>query len=168
MRKQSSIVGGLILILVGALFLLLEAFPDLAALIALDRHWPLLIVAIGGFFALAALLSASALLIPGAVIAGIGAILYYQNLSGNWASWAFAWTLIPGFVGLGILLQGLLRPRGRGGRGEIRAGGRLLLISLVLFVLFGAFFNGLGGLDQFWPLLLIGAGLLLMWRSRAR
>lgn len=165
MRKQSSIVGGFILILVGMFFLLLEAFPDLAVLIALDRHWPLLIVAVGGFFMLAALLSASALLIPGAVIAGIGAILYYQNLSGNWASWAFAWTLIPGFVGLGILLQGLLH---RGGRGAARAGGRLVLISLALFVLFGAFFDGLGGMGQFWPLLLIGAGLLLMWRSRAR
>lgn len=162
MRKQSSIVGGLILILVGTLFLLLQAFPGLAELIALERQWPLLIVAVGAFFALAALLAAPPLMIPGAIIGGIGALLYYQNLTGNWASWAFAWTLIPGFVGLGMILMGLLR-----GRGGVREGARLLLFSLVLFFIFGAFFNGLGGLGQFWPLLLIAVGLLLMWRNRA-
>jgi hypothetical protein len=49
----------------------------------------------------------------------------------------------------------------------MREGGRLLIISLVMFVVFGAFFNGFGGLGRFWPVLLIGAGIwLLLQRQR--
>ena len=56
MKNRGSIVGGLILILVGALFLLLQAFPNLAAQFDPELQWPLLIVAVGVLFLLGALL----------------------------------------------------------------------------------------------------------------
>ena len=106
MEKRSSIVGGLILIGVGTMFLLLQLFPSLADQIDLARQWPLVIVTVGGVFLLTAVLGTPPLAIPGSIIGGIGGILYYQNLTGDWASWAYVWALIPGFVGVGIILDG--------------------------------------------------------------
>lgn len=160
--KQSSIAIGLILILAGVLFLLLQAFPELAAQIDFASQWPLIIVGIGGLFLLGALLGTPPLAIPGMVVGGIGCLLYYQSITGNWSSWAYGWTLIPGFVGLGVMLMGALDPENRN---QIREGSRLVLISLVLFLVFGGFFGALG---QYWPVLLIAGGLLLLFRSRGR
>lgn len=155
MEKRSSIIGGLILIAAGVLFLLLQLFPGLAEQVDLARQWPLIIVAIGGFFLLAALLGTPSLAIPGSIVGGIGAILYYQNLSGDWASWAYVWTLIPGFVGVGTFLMYLLRGQFKRG---LREGGNPVAVSVAMFLVFAAFFNGLGGLGQYWPVLLILLG----------
>jgi hypothetical protein len=162
MQKHTSIIVGLILILAGLLFLLIQAFPELAARIDLGSQWPLFIVGIGVLFLLGALFGTPPLAVPGTIVTGIGALLAYQNATGNWASWAYAWTLIPGFVGLGIMLMGALD---QNSRSQIQDGARLLLISLGLFVVFGGFFGAFG---QFWPVLLIIGGLLLLFRGRGR
>ena len=162
MQKQSSIVVGLILILAGILFLVLQAFPELAAQIDLASQWPLIIVGIGALFLLGALFGTPPLAIPGAIVTGIGLLLFYQNATGNYQSWAYAWSLIPGFVGLGIMLMGALDPDQRE---QIGNGFRLVLISLGLFVVFGGFFGAFG---QYWPVLLIIGGVLLLFRSRGR
>jgi hypothetical protein len=163
MEKKSSIIGGLILILMGTLFLFMQFFPGLADRIDLANQWPLIIVAIGGFFLLAALVGTPPLAIPGSIITGIGGILYYQNLTDNWASWAYVWALILGFVGFGTILMHTLQGRFRRG---IREGGSLLAISAVMFVVFAAFFNGLGGIGQYWPVLLILAGGWLLIKRK--
>jgi len=163
MHKQGSIISGSILILIGLFLLLAQFFPGLAAFFDIGRQWPLIIVAVGALFLLSAPMGVPPLAIPGAIISGIGGILYYQNSTGNWASWAYIWTLIPGFVGVGMIWMGLLQRRSRQ---AMREGGRLLLISAFLFVVFAAFFNGLGGLGRFWPVLLIGAGFWLLIRNR--
>lgn len=165
MHNRGSIIGGLILILVGALFLLLQAFPELAAQFNPDLQWPLIIIAVGLLFIVGAVLGEASLAVPGAIIGGIGGLLYYQNLSGNWESWAYVWALIPGFVGLGLMLMGVLD---REKRSSIRDGIRLIFISLILFAIFGGFLGGFYGLRQFWPLLLIIAGVWLLWRNRSR
>jgi hypothetical protein len=159
MQKQSSIIIGLILIVVGILFLLFQAFPGLAPQIDLAVHWPLIIVGIGGFLLLGALFGNPPLAIPASILSGLGLILAYQNWSGNWASWAYTWTLIPGFVGIGIIIMGLLDWENRE---KLNDGFRLLIISLGLFVVFGGF---LGAFGQFWPLLLILGGLFLLFRG---
>lgn len=163
MERRSSIVGGTILILVGLAFLLIQMFPGLANRVDMGLHWPLIVVAVGALFLLGALLGTSPLAVPGSIISGIGLMLYYQNATGNWASWAFAWTLIPGFVGIGLILMGILD---RKERKSIREGSRLLAVSLVLFLIFGAFFTGLGGFGRFWPVLLILAGGWLLLKRR--
>lgn len=163
MQKRSSIVGGLMMIVVGAFFLLLQFLPSLAAQIDFGRQWPLLIIGLGGFFLLGALFGTPPLAVPGSVVTGIGGILYYQNLSGNWASWAYMWALIPGFVGIGTILMGILEKKGRR---TMREGGQLLVVSLVMFAIFAAFFNGLGTFGRYWPLLLIVAGAWLLLQNR--
>ncbi len=164
MEKRGSIIGGLILILVGALFLLLQAFPELAAQFDPEHQWPFIIIAVGLLFLVGAVLGTASLAVPGAIIGGIGSLLYYQTLSGNWESWAYAWALIPGFVGLGLILMGVLD---REKRSSIRGGIRLIFISLILFAIFGGFMGGFTGLRQFWPLLLIIAGIWMLWRNRS-
>ena len=103
--------------------------------------------------------------IPACIVGGIGGILYWQEITGNWESWAYAWTLIPGFVGVGIVLSGLL---GGDFRQSARGGGWLIMISLVLFAVFGSFFGGLGLLGPYWPVLLILLGLLVLIRPLFR
>lgn len=163
MEKRRSIIGGIIMILVGVAFLLLNLFPAVAEQINFGRYWPLLIITVGIIFLLSALFHISDLAIPGSIITGIGGLLYYQNLSGNWASWAYVWTLIPGFVGVGLILSSLLSNQEEG---QAAAGTRLILISAFLFFLFGFFFSGFGGLGQYWPIVLIILGVLLIIRSR--
>lgn len=160
MHRQTSIAVGLILILAGILFLILQAFPDLAAQIDLASQWPLIIVGIGALFMLGAFFGTPPLAVPGSIVAGIGLLLTYQNATSNWHTWSFAWTLIPGFVGVGIMIMGALDP---GSRNQVRDGLRLLAISLGLFVVFGGFFGAFG---QYWPVLLIVGGVLLLFRSR--
>jgi hypothetical protein len=156
-EKRSSIIGGTILILMGLLFLSFQMFPELAEQLDIGRQWPLIVIGVG------ALVGTPPLAVPGSVIAGIGGILYYQNVTGDWASWAYIWALIPGFAGIGTILMGLLTP---GGRRNVREGGRLVVISLVMFLIFGAFFGGLGRLGQYWPVLLIGIGGWLILKNR--
>lgn len=164
MEKKNSILGGLILIIVGVFFLALQLFPGLSGRIDLSQHWPLIIVGIGGLFWAAALLGTPPLAIPGSIIGGLGLLLYYQNLSGNWSSWAYTWTLIPGFVGLGTLFNGLMT----GQKHAWREGGRLIATSLVLFLIFGTFLGGWFSLRMLWPLLLIGLGFWILIRNLLR
>ncbi|MCI0394321.1 MAG: DUF5668 domain-containing protein [Chloroflexi bacterium] len=165
MQRKSSIIGGLILIVVGAFFLALQMFPSLAEQLDIDRQWPLLVVAIGGLFLLGAFLGTPSLAVPGSVIAGIGSLLYYQNLTDNWESWSYAWTLILGFAGVGTFIRYTLQKQVATG---IRRGGRQVLTSLILFVVFSAFMGGWLDIDLLWPSLLILLGLWLVIKNRLR
>jgi len=165
MKNRSSIIGGFILILVGGVFLLVQIFPGIAEQFNPTLYWPLIIVAVGAFFLLAAVFGAASLAVPGAIIAGIGGLLYYQNLSGDWSSWSYAWTLIPGFVGLGLILMGVLD---RENRSVIRGGIMLVIISLVLFIFFAGFLSELSIIGKLWPLLLIFGGLWILVQNRNR
>ena len=93
MEKKSSIIGGAILILAGVFFLLAQFFPGLVSWFNIGQQWPLIIIFVGGLFLAGALLGTPPLAIPGSIIGGTGLLLYYQNASGDWASWAYAWTL---------------------------------------------------------------------------
>ena len=70
---RSSLVLGIILILLGALFLVFQLFPQLGQWINWSTGWPLIIVGVGLVFLVAAVLSgASGLAIPGTIVGGIG------------------------------------------------------------------------------------------------
>jgi hypothetical protein len=125
-------------------------------------EWPMFIIGIGVVLLVIGLLTGSTgMAVPACIVGGIGGILYYQHVSGDWTSWAFAWTLIPGFVGVGILLAGLLAGKLRK---SLREGGQLILISLIMFTIAGSFFGaiGLSGLGDYWPVLLIALGVLIL------
>jgi peptidoglycan/LPS O-acetylase OafA/YrhL len=101
-------------------------------------------------------------LVPAAILGGIGGILYYQNTTGDWASWAYIWALIPGLVGLGLLVGSFIDRRCGDAR---KAGFLMLLISLAVTALLGAFFTNNIGFDYAWPIILILAGIVFLFQG---
>ncbi len=160
--RRSSLGFGVVLILLGTWFLVAQFIPALR----MQFSWPWIIIGVGGIMLLLGALSGNPdMAVPACIIGGIGGLLYWQNYTGRWESWAYAWSLIPGFVGVGIILSGLL-----GGklRKSLREGVNLLVISLVLFVIFGAFLGGPNLLGDYWPVLLILLGLWTLIRPLFR
>ena len=165
MRTRSNIAIGLLLILLGGWFLAIEFVPALKAFAYDMTTWPLLVVAVGALLAFFALvLWVPGLWIPACIVGGIGGLLYWQNLTNNWASWAYTWTLIPGFVGVGMLISGLLSRN----RHQIIGAGWNILTSLVLFAIFGSLLGGITILSLYWPILLILLGLVIIGQGVLR
>ena len=76
------------------------------------------------------------------------------------------WTLIPGFVGVGTILAGLL---GENTRANLARGVNLLVISAVLFLVFATFFGGMNILGEYGAaIILILLGLYILVRGFAR
>ncbi len=161
--RRSRLALGILLILLGIAFLAARAFPILSTWIQIDFTWPVIIIAVGVFLLLLGLLvGAPETAVPASVVAGIGGILFWQNSTGNWDSWAYVWALIPGFVGVGILLSALF-----GGRikGSLSGAAWLIFISLILFGVFASFFGHLGVFGAYWPVLLILLGIIVFIRA---
>jgi hypothetical protein len=117
-------------------------------------------------FLIGLLTGAPAMAIPACIVAGIGAILYYQQQSSDWQSWSFLWTLIPGFVGVGTILTALL---GENTRHNLWHGLNLIVVSAVLFVVMAAMFQRLNILGSYGPAaLLILLGLYVIGRGLLR
>ena len=158
--KKGNITGGLILILLGVWFLAVQFIPQLK--VWAKGNWTLSIIGIAAIFLVVSILNnIPGLSIPAFIIGGIGGLLYYQNVTGDWGSWAYAWTLIPSFVGFGLLFFSLQTKD----KGTLKAGFILLYISALLFFAFGSFLGVSKQIIQFWPILLITTGLWSMSRS---
>jgi len=156
---KGNIVAALVLIILGIYFLSVELFPTVKAFAYGDTTWPLPIIGVGALLALLGLISwTPGLFIPACIVGGIGGLLYWQNITGNWDSWAYAWALIPGFVGVGLLLLGMATRN----RKTIVGAGWTMFNSLVLFAIFGSFLGGLQITAKLWPLILIVLGVLLL------
>jgi len=158
-QRRTSIIGGAILIVVGIVLFLAQILPGFQ----ISFTWPWTVIGVGVFlFALGAAVGEPGMAVPATIVSGIGGILAYQNTTGNWESWSYAWTLIPGFVGLGIVIMKLL---GGGESDSYKDGLTLMLISLIMLAVFGSFFGALGMAGQYWPVLLILLGVILMVRT---
>lgn len=165
-RRRSGLVGGVILILLGLGFLAeqlgLWSWTS-------EMSWPLIMVGIGAVMLIIGLLAGEpGMAVPACVVAGIGGILYWQNSTGRWETWAYVWTLIPGFVGIGTILTGLFEWKWE----TIRGGIWLVVISAILFAIFSSIFAPMFGgksyLGQWWPLLLILLGVLTLLEAVTR
>lgn len=160
-KRRTSIVGGAVLILVGAVLFAAQILPDFMPDFWEIISWPWIIIGIGLFlFALGAALGEPGLAVPATILGGIGGILAYQWYTGDWQSWSYIWTLIPGFVGVGIVLMSLL-----GGDASLKDGGTLVFISFIMLAVFGSFFGAVGMAGKYWPALLILLGVVLMVRT---
>lgn len=112
--------------------------------------------------------AAEPLVVLGSIVSSTGLLLFYANASGHWASWAYLWALIaPTSIGLGLWLLGQIRQRSD----LVKSGGVMVRVGLILFVVFGAFFelvigvSGLGLGRYAWPILLIGLGVLFVIKA---
>jgi hypothetical protein len=164
-QNAAALVGGALLIAFGLLSLASQLFREL---VNWSTLWPFIVIIFGGLFFAGMFIggrSVSGLAIPGSIITGIGLLLLFQNLTSHWESWAYAWTLIIFLVGVGIWVMGSYG----GVEGQKRAGFRVMRTGIILFVVFGAFFEmvfslalpaGFRGL--LFPALLILLGIYLI------
>lgn len=166
-QNRSTLFLGILLILVGAWLVVSNQVPIVRTWLDNNFAWPMWTIGAGLLIFLIGLLTgAPGMSVPAAIVAGIGGILFYQNATKNFGSWSYMWTLIPGFVGVGLVLAGLL---GEYTRQNLARGLNLIVISAVMFLIFGALFGGLGILGANGPaILLIALGIYILLRGFLR
>jgi hypothetical protein len=152
-RGRSQLVFGFILILLGAGLLIIRNVPALQAIFGKYVEFPANMFLIGaGFLIFAIVMRRPNLSMPAAIIAGLGGIFYYQETTDIEGSWSYMWTLIPGFIGVGIIVSGLL---GDSTAYHIRRGRRWIMLSVVLFLIFSSFFGHWKFLGDYGPAILL-------------
>ncbi len=181
--RSVAVVIGLLLIVGGALLLVAQAYGVDLAFDVGTIGWPIYVIAPGAALLFIGLLLPAGpgigLSVAGGVVTSVGLLLAYQDSTGHWASWAYAWALVaPTSVGAAMLLWAILHRQAVVAREGLSA----LAVGLALFLIGFAFFEGVldvGGQlglsplgRQLLPVALIGAGLLLvltrLWPSRRR
>ena len=161
-ERRSDLISGIIIILIGGWFLAaqFELVPGLNEIIKIEYQWPLIVIGVGVFlFLLGLLLRNPAMSVPACIVGGIGGLLYWCNSTGDWAAWSYLWALIPGFVGIGIILSTILGGQEKTG---YREGLKLILISGILFGIFLMLFSGRGLYAKYWPILIILGGIWII------
>jgi hypothetical protein len=136
-RNSGTLVAGSILILFGLLALLGQIFRGFDFW---GKLWPIVIIGFGLLFFVGMLLggkSVAGLAIPGSIITIVGLMMFVQNLTGYWESWSYGWTVILIAIGFGLYIMGLYG----GNQAPRRSGLRLMKTGLMLFIIFGAFFE---------------------------
>jgi len=161
-RNAGSLVGGALLVLFGLLALAAQIFKGFDFW---GKFWPFIIIAVGAMFFVGMFAggkSVSGLAIPGTILTGLGLMLLVQNLTGYYESWAYGWAVIIILVGLGIFIMGWWGSDA----GQRRGGGVVMRIGLILFLIFGAFFEmifrSFSLADYIFPSALILLGLYLV------
>ena len=174
MNKQgrSQLALGVILILLGAWFLMDKSVPAFHEIFQQYAKWPVNMLLIGaGIFIFGVILGQPGMSVPAAIVAGLGGIFYYQDVTNNYQSWSYMWALIPGFVGVGTVLAGIL---GENTANNIKHGLNLMVISAVMFLVFSSFFGGWTLLGNYGPAILLillgvwvlGSGLYRSFRKK--
>ena len=167
-ENRSRIIGSLLLLI--GFVVLLDYF------MAADIFdWPFFVIIPGlALFALSLWggKNLAGLAVPGSIVTATGLILLVQNVTDSFESWAYAWALLLSAVGFGIFIKAM---RGTNDNDQ-RSGTRLMMLGLILFAIFGIFFEFFifkVWMGQFvwryvFPGLLLGAGGYLLWRGRRR
>ena len=157
--NTGALVGGTILIAFGLLSLAGQVFRGFNW----SLLWPFIIIGIGALFFVAMLSGGkqtAGFAIPGSIIVGTGLVLLFENITQHWSSMSYFWTLIILFVGVGIYVMGIYG----NDPGQKQSGARLMKVGLILFIIFGSFFelifSSFGNLV--FPILLILLGAYLV------
>jgi hypothetical protein len=158
----------------GAILIVLGALLFLGQLVDIgidDVGWPLIVVAIGVLIlALGIFNREQGMVVGGTVATTVGLVLAYQNSTGHWESWAYAWALVgPAASGLGLALWGARTGNGS----DVRNGSWGLLGGLALFVIGYLFFEGIIGIsgerlplpDWVLPAAVIAIGVVVLGRG---
>ena len=163
-NRRGNMAGGLILILLGLFFMVWYVKPDwVTAIFGNQVSWPFYIIGVGLVFLIVSLVTQSGgLSVPGCLVGGIGAILFYQNATGDWSSWGYLWPMVPGFVGLGLAVGGSLD---KSMREERSKGTKMFLIALAVTAVLGGFFSANISLRLGGAILLILFGVYVLISS---
>ncbi|HEX7393373.1 MAG TPA: hypothetical protein VF313_00455 [Anaerolineaceae bacterium] len=161
--NRGTVVLGAFLVSIGVIFLVLNLIPG----VDIGKTWPVIFFFLAAAFYLPAFLWQGArrglagLFIPGSIMLILGLIFVYDVLTSDWASWAYAWLLIPAGVGLGLTLGSTV---GGWGRGPSQTGLWIMGVDVGLFALIATLFGGNTAIRTFGPLVIILAGVLILVR----
>lgn len=161
-------VLGALLIVLGLIFLAGQLFEfDIG-----EFGWPFYVIGPGLALVVLGLTqrNGSGLTIAGSVVTVVGVLLFYQNVTDHWESWAYAWALVaPGGSGLGMVLYGTRSQNAA----MARAGLWQCVVAFSLFAAGFVFFEGILGIsgrrfplpDWVMPVVVIVLGLALLVRG---
>jgi hypothetical protein len=167
--RRNAIVAGIVLIAIGSIAWAMNATGTDPSTWLGGSGWTLFILIPGAVLFIGGLLArdepAVGLTIAGSIIMTVAAMLSVMDRTGHYEAWAYAWTLIPGAAGIGVLIHGF-KTDDRANRG---AGSRLILLSLAMFAVGAWFFETVFqtgavpfGIDAFWPLVLVVIGVVVV------
>jgi hypothetical protein len=138
-----AIVMGVILILIGTIYLAVELIPRHLLDIDIAHYgWPVFVIVPGLVLigVAGATPEASGLCIPGGIVIMAGAVLLFTNIFDLFATATYTWALVaPGGVGLGMWLQGVVTDT----PGLRVSGSRTLGAAFILFLLAALFFESI-------------------------
>ena len=137
-----------------------------------DVGWPAIVIGIGVVILVLGLFvnREQGMVIGGTVVTTVGLVLLYQDQTGRWSTWAYAWALVgPAASGLGMVLWGIRTADPV----EIRNGTWALLTGLAIFVVGFLFFEGVIGLsgeplgipEWVLPVVVIAIGVVVLARG---
>ncbi|HWQ21205.1 MAG TPA: hypothetical protein VN478_00585 [Clostridia bacterium] len=170
-NERNTRALGLLLLAVGA-WILIARFIHINLG---DWLWPFWIIVPGGLIIALGFHESrrkgEGLVTFGSIVAVTGIILFIQNITGQWQSWAYAWALLfPGSIGLGKYLWG----KQTGNAAAVHAAEKTIRVAVMLFIGFGIFFEVVLGIGGFHlgsagriivPVLLIAAGVAIYLTS---
>jgi hypothetical protein len=164
----STMAVGLVLVFIGA-----ALFAGQMVGIGIeDVGWPIFVIGAGVAILLIGLVVANeqGMVIGGTVVTTVGLVLFYQDQTGQWETWAYAWALVgPAASGLGLALWGVRS----GSFGDVRNGTWGLLGGLAIFAVGWLFFEGVIGIggdrlalpEWLLPVAVIGIGVVVLGRA---
>ncbi|HEX7224619.1 MAG TPA: hypothetical protein VF367_03435 [Candidatus Limnocylindria bacterium] len=116
MSRTIELIAGLLLLVIGLLVLASEPLIGFVRGLGISddvlRWWPVLLVGLSLFFLVPSLVGRqhrrlrAGMVLPGAMLAGIGSALLYTSLNDRWVAWTYLWTVIPFSFGLGMYAAG--------------------------------------------------------------
>ena len=116
MSRTIELIAGLLLLVIGLLVLASEPIEGFVAGLGISddvlRWWPILLVGLSLFFLVPSLVGGqhrrlrAGMVLPGAILAGVGAALLYTSLTDRWGAWSYLWTVVPFSFGLGMYAAG--------------------------------------------------------------
>ncbi|HUP22113.1 MAG TPA: hypothetical protein VNB06_04140, partial [Thermoanaerobaculia bacterium] len=99
MSRTIELIAGLLLLVVGAVVLASEPLVDFVRGLGIGDEvmawWPILLVGLSLFFLVPSLVGRqnrrlrAGMVIPGAVLAGVGSALLYTSLNDRWHAWGY-------------------------------------------------------------------------------
>ena len=116
MSRTIELIAGVLLLVIGLVVLasepLLGFIRGLGVSDDVLAWWPVLLIGLSLFFLVPSLVGRqhrrlrAGMVIPGAILAGIGATLLYTSLTDRWSAWSYLWSVIPFSFGLGMYAAG--------------------------------------------------------------
>ena len=164
-----AILGGLLVIVGVGWLVMRELQVDPIGAIA-EAGWPYYVIVPGVILLLLALLPSPprglGFAVAGSIVTTVGVVLLYQNSTGPFESWAYAWALVgPAAAGLGMLLYGLVFAQ----RDLVPIGTRLLAVGAAVFVAGYWFFESIFAtgrapieLGAWWPVAMVAVGVAVV------